>query len=158
MMGLEVDPDFSVNGYVYVCMASDAGEDNDVRVVRYELETPKGDAMVNRTDIVTGMPHNDGSRGRHSGCRPRFGPNGDLWVGTGDAAIEMAWPRPAIPATVSGFQRGIGTSRASRFVLGTTSGCPLSTAHRSTTSSICWSPATSDGTRGPDPATTNRVR
>ena len=90
MMGLEVDPDFSANGYVYVCMASDAGEANDVRLVRYELETPNGGAMVNRTDIVTGMPHNDGSRGRHSGCRPRFGPNGDLWVGTGDAAFGTA--------------------------------------------------------------------
>jgi glucose/arabinose dehydrogenase len=42
---------------------------------------------MNRTDIVIGMPHNDNSRGRHSGCRPRFGPNGDLWVGTGDAAF-----------------------------------------------------------------------
>jgi len=86
MMGLEVDPDFATNGYVYVCMASSAGPDNDVRVVRYQLETPNGGAVMNRTDIVTGMPHNDNSRGRHSGCRPRFGPAGHLWVGTGDAA------------------------------------------------------------------------
>ena len=27
------------------------------------------------------------STGSHSGCRPRFGPDGYLWVGTGDAAI-----------------------------------------------------------------------
>jgi glucose/arabinose dehydrogenase len=84
MLGLEVDPDFANNGYVYVCMASDAGTATDVRLVRYELQTPNGDSVVDRTDIVTGMPY---SSGRHSGCRPRFGPDGYLWVGTGDAAI-----------------------------------------------------------------------
>ncbi|MDH3653529.1 MAG: PQQ-dependent sugar dehydrogenase [Myxococcales bacterium] len=84
MLGLEVDPDFANNGYVYVCMASDAGTATDVRLVRYELQTPNGDSVVDRTDIVTGMPY---SSGRHSGCRPRFGPDDYLWVGTGDAAI-----------------------------------------------------------------------
>ena len=87
MLGLEVDPDFANNGYVYVCMTSDAGGARDVRLVRYQLETPNGDAMVKRDDILTGMPYNDVQTGRHSGCRPRFGPDGYLWVGTGDAAI-----------------------------------------------------------------------
>jgi len=85
MLGLEVDPDFTTNGYVYVCMASNAGGATDVRLVRFTLDTPNGDDMLSRSDIVTGMPY---STGRHSGCRPRFGPDGYLWVGTGDAAIE----------------------------------------------------------------------
>ena len=84
MLGLEVDPSFDSNGYVYVCFCSTADEDPDVRVVRYTLRTPDGDGEEGRTDIVTGMPY---STGRHSGCRPRFGPDGYLWVGTGDAAI-----------------------------------------------------------------------
>ena len=84
MLGLEVDPDFANNGYVYVCMASNADGSNDVRLARYELQTPNGDALIERTDIVIGMPY---SSGRHSGCRPRFGPDDYLWVGTGDAAI-----------------------------------------------------------------------
>jgi glucose/arabinose dehydrogenase len=83
MLGLEVDPDFASNGYVFVCIASDAGGATDVRLVRYEL-TQAGDEVLGRTDIVTGMPY---SNGRHSGCRPRFGPDDYLWVGTGDAAI-----------------------------------------------------------------------
>jgi glucose/arabinose dehydrogenase len=84
MMGLEVDPDFSNNGHVYVCTTSNAGGDNDVRLLRLTLRTPDGGAVLAREDIVTGMPY---STGRHSGCRPRFGPDGLLWVGTGDAAI-----------------------------------------------------------------------
>ncbi len=34
--------------------------------------------------LVSGLPV---SSGRHSGCRPRFGAGGQLYVGTGDAAI-----------------------------------------------------------------------
>jgi len=84
MLGLEVDPAFEANGYVYVCLASNAGKEDDVRVRRYQLATPNGTSETGHTDIVTGMPY---STGRHSGCRPRFGPDGYLWVGTGDAAI-----------------------------------------------------------------------
>jgi len=84
VMGLEVDPDFASNGYVYVCTTSNAGGDNDVRLIRLTLSRPQGNSIVDRRDIVTGMPY---STGRHSGCRPRFGPDGFLWVGTGDAAI-----------------------------------------------------------------------
>jgi len=85
MLGLEIDPDFETNGYIYVCMCSNLSGDADVRVRRYTLATPNGDSVVGQpTDIVTGMPY---STGRHSGCRPRFGPDGYLWVGTGDAAM-----------------------------------------------------------------------
>ena len=86
-MGLEVDPSFDSNGYVYICTTSSAGAGNDVRVIRLTMSRPNGDSVEGREDIVTGMPHNDSSGGRHSGCRPRFGPDGFLWVGTGDAAI-----------------------------------------------------------------------
>jgi glucose/arabinose dehydrogenase len=36
------------------------------------------------TPLVTGLPR---SSGRHSGCRVRIGPDGNLWVTTGDAAV-----------------------------------------------------------------------
>jgi len=86
VMGLEVDPDFASNGYVYVCTTSSAGPSNDVRLLRLTLSRPNGSAVLDRRDIVTGMPY---STGRHSGCRPRFGPDGFLWVGTGDAATGV---------------------------------------------------------------------
>jgi len=86
IMGLAIDPDFAANRRIYVCMTSDlpAGAD-DVRVVRYRVNDAVT-ALTNRADIVTGLPVNTaGELGRHSGCRPRFGPDGYLWVGTGDA-------------------------------------------------------------------------
>jgi glucose/arabinose dehydrogenase len=87
LMGLEVDPSFADNGYIFLCLASSAGGENDVRIARLTMSRPSATLVEDRTDIVVGMPHNDGSRGRHSGCRPRFGLDGFLWVGTGDAAI-----------------------------------------------------------------------
>jgi len=52
--------------------------------VRWTLSAD-GTVLANRNDILTGLPWANG--GRHSGCRPRFGPDGQLWVGTGDAAV-----------------------------------------------------------------------
>jgi glucose/arabinose dehydrogenase len=83
LMGLAVDPQFATNRYIYTCMASSISGTNDVRVVRWTVDAGYT-ALTNRLDIITGIPW---STGRHSGCRPRFGPDGYLWVGTGDAAV-----------------------------------------------------------------------
>jgi len=87
MMGLAIDPKFAENRLIYTCFASTlGGPSNDVRLVRWEVSTDYT-TLFNRLDIITGLPVNTaGELGRHSGCRPRFGPDGRLWVGTGDAA------------------------------------------------------------------------
>lgn len=81
MLGLAVDPRFARNRLVYTCSNTTHG---DIRVVKWRVN-----ASVTRLKrgaaIVTGMPASAG--GRHSGCRPRFGPDGYLWIGTGDAAM-----------------------------------------------------------------------
>ncbi|MCZ7525907.1 MAG: PQQ-dependent sugar dehydrogenase [Acidimicrobiia bacterium] len=83
LLGLALHPAFGfLNRWVYACFASTAG---DVRVARWSLD-PAFTTLSGRVDVVTGMPHNAASDGRHSGCRPRFGPDGFLWIGTGDAA------------------------------------------------------------------------
>ena len=88
VLGLTVDPNFAQNRRIYVCFMSDLpAVGNDVRVVRFRVNDTVT-ALTNRADIVTGLPVNTtGSLGRHSGCRPRFAPDGYLWVATGDAAI-----------------------------------------------------------------------
>jgi glucose/arabinose dehydrogenase len=87
MMGMAIDPQFASNRLIYVCFASTlGGPSNDVRVVRFRVAT-NYTVLTERRDIVTGAPVNTtGELGRHSGCRPRFGPDGALWIGTGDAA------------------------------------------------------------------------
>ena len=79
LMGLAVDPEFTANRFVYTCYNAES----DVRVVRYRLNDLI-DGISEKKAIVTGMPSTPG--GRHSGCRLAFGPDGYLWVGTGDAA------------------------------------------------------------------------
>lgn len=83
LMGLAVDPAFAENRFIYTCYNSTK---NDVRVVRWRI-APDAASLDARTDIVTGIPTNtSGQPGRHSGCRLAFGPDGYLWVGTGDTA------------------------------------------------------------------------
>jgi glucose/arabinose dehydrogenase len=87
LMGMAIDPQFASNRQIFVCLASTLGGPNrDVRIVRFRVNASYT-GLTDRQDIVTGMPVNvEGELGRHSGCRPRFGPDGYLWVGTGDAA------------------------------------------------------------------------
>jgi aldose sugar dehydrogenase len=95
MMGIAVDPNFATNGRVYACFLSNASGALDVRVVRFEVSAD-WTTLVNRADLVTGIP---ATSGRHSGCRPRFGPDGMLWVTTGDAA---AGSNPQDPQSLGG--------------------------------------------------------
>lgn len=78
LLGMVLAPDFATSRHVYLCHNTSA----DVRVVRYAIAGDYG-SLAHAGDVVTGMPT---SGGRHSGCRPRFGPDGFLWIGTGDAA------------------------------------------------------------------------
>jgi glucose/arabinose dehydrogenase len=95
MMGVAIDPAFTSNRRVYTCFMSNRGGALDVRLVRWSINDAVT-ALVDRADIVTGMPVSDG---RHSGCRPRFGPDGRLWIGTGDAAMPTV---PQSPTSLGG--------------------------------------------------------
>lgn len=81
LLGLVVDNDYAANNYIYACYSTD----KDIRVSRWRM-TPQT-TLSEQNDIITGIPTNtSGSPGRHSGCRVGFGPDGNLWVGTGDTA------------------------------------------------------------------------
>jgi aldose sugar dehydrogenase len=80
LLGLAIDPHFAQNRFIYTCYDSTLG---DIRVAKWRVN----DAVTGAARIGTllqGLPENP--TGRHSGCRPRFGPDGFLWIGTGDAA------------------------------------------------------------------------
>ena len=95
MLGVAIDPAFKTNRRIYTCFLSNKGGALDVRLVRWRMNDA-ATALTDRVDIVTGIPV---SSGRHSGCRPRFGPDGNIWLGTGDAAIPTA---PQSPTSLGG--------------------------------------------------------
>ena len=105
MLGIAVDPSFPDNRRIYTCFMSNRSGSLDVRVVRWRINAG-ATALTDRTDIVTGMPV---STGRHSGCRPRFGPDGRLWVGTGDAAMPTV---PQDPTSLGGKVLRVDTNGA----------------------------------------------
>lgn len=102
MMGIAVDPAFDANRRVYTCYLSNQG---DVRVVRWEVSAD-WTTLDNAAPLVTGIPV---TSGRHSGCRTRFGPDGYLWITTGDAAAPT---NPQNPQSLGGKVLRITTDGA----------------------------------------------
>lgn len=82
LMGLAIDPLFTQNRALYTCYNASS----DIRVVQWVIANDFK-KLEQRKDIITGIPTNTtGQAGRHSGCQLAFGPDGYLWVGTGDTA------------------------------------------------------------------------
>ena len=77
LMSVALHPQFSSNHFLYLSYAYSSGGVR-VRVVRYR-ETPEG--LVDRKVIIENLP----AAQFHAGCRIRFGPDGKLYITTGDA-------------------------------------------------------------------------
>jgi aldose sugar dehydrogenase len=75
LMSVALHPQFSSNHFLYL---SYAYARDKVRVVRYR-EAPEG--FIDRKVIIEDIP----AAQFHAGCRIRFGPDGKLYVTTGDA-------------------------------------------------------------------------
>jgi glucose/arabinose dehydrogenase len=79
LLGITVHPNFEENGYVYVYLTVDRESvENTVR--RFELDTENYE-LADETVIIDGIPS-----GRiHNGGRITFGPEGHLYLTTGDS-------------------------------------------------------------------------
>jgi glucose/arabinose dehydrogenase len=79
LLGLALSPAFATDGYLYLYYTSP----QDNRIARVKLaEAPGGSLAFGDPEVVfTGIP----KASTHNGGRIRFGPDGFLYVGTGDS-------------------------------------------------------------------------
>jgi len=105
MMGVEVDPEFAKNRFVYVYSSSNLNNKLGNRVMRFRVNDAMT-AVSGRTDIVPDInykpkasKHPFGGPGAHNGGRIRFSPgDGFLYVTTGDNHLGIAPMSPTIIA------------------------------------------------------------
>ena len=81
LMAIVVDPAFASNRRFYTCQGHTGRE---VQVIAWTIDAAYTEASRVADPLVGGLPTAGG--GRHGGCRLRFGPQGYLWISTGDGA------------------------------------------------------------------------
>ena len=87
LLGVVVSPQFEADRLVYLYLTAEGGEN---RVVRGELDSVAG-TLGDLQDVVGGIP----AAGNHNGGRMAFGPDGMLYIATGDASERGLSQDPA---------------------------------------------------------------
>ncbi len=102
MMGVAVDPAFGDNRRIYVYSTSNMSTPHTNRLMRLVVNDDFT-AVSDRTDIVDDVPykmeasdHPFGGPGAHNGGRVRFGPDGNLFLTTGDNHNEEIPQSPTL--------------------------------------------------------------
>lgn len=80
LLGIALHPDFATNGFAYLYATLDEGNGPVNRILRYAIASDLSSATLDRV-VMDDIP----AFRVHDGGRMRFGPDGFLYVGTGDA-------------------------------------------------------------------------
>ncbi|PZX46244.1 glucose/arabinose dehydrogenase [Roseinatronobacter thiooxidans] len=90
MMGVAVDPEFDDNRFLYVYSTSSMTAPGTNRLMRFTVNEDLS-GVADRTDLIDSVPYKPeasdqpfGGPGAHNGGRVRFGPDGYLYLTTGD--------------------------------------------------------------------------
>lgn len=78
LMGLALHPNYSENKYIYISYAYEKNDDIWVKIVRFKDD---GSSLSMEKVIFDNIP----AARFHAGCRIKFGPDGKLYITTGDA-------------------------------------------------------------------------
>lgn len=78
LMSIVLDPDYNKNKFIYASLAYESERGMFVKVVRF---TDEETSLADETIILDGIP----AARYHAGCRIAFGPDGKLYVTTGDS-------------------------------------------------------------------------
>ncbi len=81
LMGLTLHPRFAQNHFLYLAYAYKSGREQLVRVVRFRESAA---SLADRKVIIENIP----AAQFHAGTRMRFGPDGKLYITTGDATTR----------------------------------------------------------------------
>lgn len=86
LMGLVVDPDFADNRSFYTCQGHGSPNTRhaSIHIVKWSMNADYTVATRVRDPLVRGVGIRIGGQWQHAGCRLRFGPQGHLWITTGD--------------------------------------------------------------------------
>ncbi len=94
LLGLALHPDFEENKYIYLYLTTETEEGTRNRVERYRIE---GDTLSERKIIIDGIP----GASYHDGGRIAFGPDGKLYITTGDAGRgQLAQERDSLAGKI----------------------------------------------------------
>ena len=86
LLGLAFPPGFSTNGHVYVCYARRI--DSNVVVSQFQLSTNSNVVDTNGEQVILSVAKSYSGYSKHDGGQIAFGPDGCLYIGTGDGGPE----------------------------------------------------------------------
>lgn len=89
LMGMTLDPNYEQNKHLYMCVAYEKSQTDTTRTISGNTDgavkvlrvTDTGTSLEDDTIIIDNIP----AARFHAGCRVRFGPDGKLYISTGDA-------------------------------------------------------------------------
>ena len=84
LMSLAIDPDFNNNRRFYTCQAQTTNR-IEIQVISWTMDSTYSNATRVDDPLVGSIDFKN--NGWHGGCRIRFGPDGYLWITTGDGSI-----------------------------------------------------------------------